>query len=176
VDVIAPAAHVLGLRVPGSFIDTLATNTGQVGTRFQRGSGTSEATAITSGVMALLAQKYPAATPDQLKALINATGTPLSTVQASVIAMLGYRGHGIVNAAKAIATALPTSTQTATASTGSGTLGRGPGWGLRDRQRGQPDRSAGHLRPRVHLHHDGHRPGQRRRLDRRDLERRPLVR
>ena len=122
VDVIAPATHVLGLRVPGSFIDTLTTNTGQVGTRFQRGSGTSEATAITTGVVALLAQKYPTATPDQLKALINATGTSLTNGNDNAPGQLVHWGHGIVNAAKAITTALPTATQTAALSTGSGTL------------------------------------------------------
>jgi serine protease AprX len=143
VDVIAPAAHVLGLRVPGSFIDTLSTNTGQVGTRFQRGSGTSEATAITSGVAALLAQQYPLATPDQIKALITGTATALPLVQsssklASLAAALGmttdqyvamlnsinshYSGHGIVNAGKAVGTLLPASVQSVTASTGTGTL------------------------------------------------------
>jgi serine protease AprX len=122
VDVIAPATHVLGLRVPGSYIDTLAGNTGQVGTRFQRGSGTSEATAITSGVVALLAQKYPTATPDQLKALLNATATALTNGNANAPGQLVHWGHGIVNAATAVAGTLPTTTQTAAASTGSGTL------------------------------------------------------
>jgi serine protease AprX len=122
VDVIAPATHVLGLRVPGSFIDTLTGNTGQVGTRFQRGSGTSEATAITSGVVALLAQKYPTATPDQLKALLNTTATVLSNGNANAPGQLVHWGHGIVNAAKAIVGTLPITSQTAAASTGAGTL------------------------------------------------------
>ena len=50
---------VLGLRVPGSFVDTMAGNTGKVGTRFQRGSGTSEATAAVSGLAALLRAEVP---------------------------------------------------------------------------------------------------------------------
>jgi len=75
VDVVTPGTHIIGLRVPGSFIDTLATNTGQVGSRFQRGSGTSESAAIASGLVALLAQEYPTATPDQLKDLIDKSAT-----------------------------------------------------------------------------------------------------
>jgi serine protease AprX len=118
VDVVAPATHVLGLRVPGSFVDTLATNTGQVGGRFQRGSGTSEAAAEVSGAAALVAQKYPKATPDQVKALLNLTASGFGKPTATAVT----RGHGIANAGKAVTTALPTSTQTAAASTGSGTL------------------------------------------------------
>jgi serine protease AprX len=142
VDVIAPATHVLGLRVPGSFIDTLSTNTGQIGTRFQRGSGTSEATAIASGVAALLAQKYPLATPDQIKALITAAAVPLPVLTvnptvAAFAAKLGisadvyvstvntinalYSGHGIVNVGT-LPLLAPIALQTAAVSTGSGTL------------------------------------------------------
>jgi serine protease AprX len=124
VDVVAPATHVLGLRVPGSYIDTLTTNIGQVGTRFQRGSGTSQATAIVSGVVALLAQKYPDATPDQLKALVTGTATLLpktGTTELDTKTLL-YSGHGSVNAAKALATPLPAARQTAAPSSGLGTL------------------------------------------------------
>jgi serine protease AprX len=118
VDVAAPATHLLGLRVPGSFVDTLTTNTGKIGTRFQRGSGTSEAAAAVSGVAALIAQKYPTATPDTIKALIKSTagwyGKPTLT---SVT-----RGQGLVNAGKAVSAVLAVSVQMAAASTGSGTL------------------------------------------------------
>lgn len=81
VDVVAPAVSTIGLRVPGSFIDTLAENQGKVGTRFQRGSGTSEAAAIVSGLAALVVQKNPTATPDQVKALITSTATSLRPVE-----------------------------------------------------------------------------------------------
>jgi serine protease AprX len=99
-------------------VDTLTTNTGKVATRFQRGSGTSEAAAEVSGVAALIAQKYPTATPDTIKALLKAnaswSGKPTLT---SVT-----RGSGMVNAGKALSATLAVSVQTAAASTGSGTL------------------------------------------------------
>ncbi|HEY6796221.1 MAG TPA: S8 family serine peptidase [Kineosporiaceae bacterium] len=125
VDVVAPAAHVIGLRVPGSFVDTLADNTGQVGTRFQRGSGTSEATAIVSGAAALVLQRYPSATPDQVKALLNGTATKLASGNAQAPGQRVHWGFGIVNAAAAVAAALPSAaraTQTDRASTGVGAL------------------------------------------------------
>jgi serine protease AprX len=124
VDVIAPATHLLSLRVPGSYIDTLATNTGQVGTRFQRGSGTSEAAAVVSGLVALLIQKYPAATPDAIKALLADTAVPVlrGSGKPSAPGQMLYSGHGLVDVAAALATGPGEQTQTWPASTGSGTL------------------------------------------------------
>ena len=77
VDLVAPGAHVLGLRVLGSYIDTTV-STGKVGMRFQRGSGTSQATAVTSGLAALILQKFPEATPAQVKALLIANAVALN--------------------------------------------------------------------------------------------------
>jgi serine protease AprX len=125
IDLVAPGLHVIGPRVPGSYIDTLPSNTGQVGTRFQRGTGTSQATAIVTGVAALVAQKYPGATPDQVKAQLDATGVALSSPEAIAAGQKVHWGHGLPNAAAAIATepgSLAAGTQTATVSTGKGTL------------------------------------------------------
>ena len=57
-DVVAPGAHLQGLRVPGSFVDQ-STPPGVLDARFQRGSGTSESAAIVSGAIALVLQKHP---------------------------------------------------------------------------------------------------------------------
>ncbi len=70
VDVVAPGVSVIGLRVPGGFIDTNV-DTGRVGTRFQRASGTSQATAVVSGMVALLLSRTPEATPDMVKAYLT---------------------------------------------------------------------------------------------------------
>ena len=125
IDLVAPGLHVIGLRVPGSFIDTLPTNTGQVGTRFQRGSGTSEATAIVAGVTALVVQRYPGATSDQIKALLNGTATALSSPEAIAAGQKVHWGNGLPNAGAAGSTALGSrlaTMQTATPSTGRGLL------------------------------------------------------
>ncbi len=143
VDVIAPATRLLGLRVPGSFIDTLAVNKGQVGTRFQRGSGTSEAAAIVSGLAALLIEKNPAATPDQIKAMIRAGAIPLPRLSdtskldalaaslnmtaeqyATLVNTINakYSGQGIATLRSALSAPVPAATQTFTASSGAGTL------------------------------------------------------
>jgi serine protease AprX len=74
VDVIAPGVHLLGLRNPGSFVDR-NNPLARVGTRFFRGSGTSQAAAVVSGLAALYLSKYPTATPDQVKDALSRNGT-----------------------------------------------------------------------------------------------------
>jgi serine protease AprX len=74
VDLVTPGVHVQGLRVPGSYIDLRFGGTGRLGTRFFRGSGTSESAAITSGVVALVLSQRPNLTPDQVKKLLSSTG------------------------------------------------------------------------------------------------------
>jgi len=72
-DFVAPGSHLQGLRDPNSYIDTNHPE-GAIDSRYFRGSGTSEATAFTSGVIALLLQKYPYLTPDQVKRFIADNG------------------------------------------------------------------------------------------------------
>ena len=76
VDVVAPAVHVLGLRVPNSYVDQTFPSA-RVGTRYFRGSGTSQAAAVATGAAALLLQRNPALTPDQVKVLLAQSATPI---------------------------------------------------------------------------------------------------
>jgi serine protease AprX len=69
-DITSPSAHLQGLRVPNSFIDVNHPE-GFLSDRYFRGSGTSEATAITSGAIALLLQKYPSMSPDVVKKFLT---------------------------------------------------------------------------------------------------------
>jgi serine protease AprX len=66
---LAPGTHMQGLRDPGSYIDQ--NNPGAaLGDLYFRGSGTSEAAAYVTGAVALLLQKHPNLTPDQVKDLL----------------------------------------------------------------------------------------------------------
>jgi serine protease AprX len=73
IDLLAPGVHVQGLRVPGSYVDVRYGDTGRIDGRFFRGSGTSQAAALTSGVVALVLQERPDLTPDQVKYLLTNT-------------------------------------------------------------------------------------------------------
>ena len=69
-DVVAPGASIVSLRDPGSFIDMNFPEGRMPGGLF-RGSGTSQATAVTSGEVADLLQQRPTLTPDQVKAIVS---------------------------------------------------------------------------------------------------------
>lgn len=75
-DLVAPGQSVVSLRSFFSSADLLNPG-GRVGSRFFRGSGTSQAAAVVSGAAALLIEQRPHATPDQVKALLTSTANEL---------------------------------------------------------------------------------------------------
>ncbi len=75
-DLLAPGQSLVSLRDPGSTIDVANPQglvAGDSSGRLFRGSGTSQAAAVTSGAVALLLQAHPELTPDQVKADLTAT-------------------------------------------------------------------------------------------------------
>ncbi len=133
VDIVAPGVSVLSLRVPGSFVDQNVA-TGKVGTRFQRATGTSQSTAVTSGLAALLISKFPTASPDMVKSYLKASAQPMQLVAPALVAKYGlaeiaafvnswYAGAGTANVAgSASLTKLPAATAAAPSGTGMGSL------------------------------------------------------
>ena len=80
-DVLAPGKSVVSLRVPNSYVDQTHPEgrlPGDADGRFFRGSGTSQATAVVAGEIALLLQARPNLTPDQVKTLLRDTADPLA--------------------------------------------------------------------------------------------------
>jgi serine protease AprX len=75
-DVVAPGTRIVSLRVPGSALDEEYAGA-RVGSRFFRGSGTSQAAAVVTGLAARLLSIHPELTPDQLKALLVAGAVDL---------------------------------------------------------------------------------------------------
>jgi serine protease AprX len=116
VDVVAPGVHVLGLRDPNGAIDQ-AYPSARVGTRFFRGSGTSQAAAVVSGAVALLLQKHPTLTPDQVKKHLTGTATAFASASEQL------RGSGVVNVKRGLTAQPPTAAAAAQspAYTGTGT-------------------------------------------------------
>jgi serine protease AprX len=116
VDVVAPGVSIASLRDPGSTIDVNHPGA-VVATRFFRGSGTSQAAAVTSGAVALLLQARPALTPDQVKALLRSTATPLALLDGNA------EGAGEINVASASQASVPLlSAQAWGRATGTGSL------------------------------------------------------
>ena len=110
-DLVAPGVGIVSSRVPGSVIAD-SYPTAKVATNWLRGSGTSQAAAVVSGAVALLLQQRPGMTPDQVKALLLNTTTPITGISTN------SQGRGELDLAKATATAVPGTVQTSS-----------PGWG-----------------------------------------------
>ena len=104
-DVFAPGTHLLSLRVPGSFVDSNYPES-EVGTRFTRGSGTSQAAAVTSGLVADLFDKYPNATPDQIKMILVETRNDFGGKTLLGLLGLDKDDTGTLNGAKAMTKSL----------------------------------------------------------------------
>jgi serine protease AprX len=115
VDLVAPGSHIQSLRDPGSFIDQTFGGTGLINNRFFRGSGTSQATAITTGAAALVIQQHPDITPDQVKALLENSATNINGAAYA-------QGNGELNISAALSQAVPDGTQSNAPSTGLGTV------------------------------------------------------
>ncbi len=71
-DVIAPGITIVSLRAAGSSIDT-AFPDARIGDAYFKGTGTSQAAAIVSGVVALMLQTNPSLTPDLVKGILLKT-------------------------------------------------------------------------------------------------------
>lgn len=123
-DLIAPGKSVVSLRVPGGVAD-LSHPEGLVGTekngRLFRGTGTSQSAAVVSGAVALMMQRNPALTPDQVKGILKANADPLTTGTNPI------QGSGLLDIKGAVEQlerggTIPAYLQTSAQSTGRGSL------------------------------------------------------
>jgi serine protease AprX len=114
-DLLAPGVGIVGLRTPGSYLDERYPQAIR-GDRYMRGSGTSQAAAITSGAVALLLQQRPSLTPDQVKALLRLSATPLKGLSNNA------QGAGQVNLRSARTAPTPSVPTPAMTATGQGSL------------------------------------------------------
>ncbi|SDQ62732.1 S8 family serine peptidase [Quadrisphaera sp. DSM 44207] len=121
-DLLAPGKSVVSLRVPGSRADVDHPEgliAGEVTKRMFRGTGTSQSAAVVSGAAALLLQRNPSLTPDQVKGLLRASADKLAVTNAT-------QGAGVLDVMGAVELlekgTPPSYAQTFARSTGTGTL------------------------------------------------------
>ncbi|BFU45026.1 S8 family serine peptidase [Krasilnikovia sp. MM14-A1004] len=98
-DLVAPGSRIVSLRSPGSIIDA-GNPQARIGDAYFRGSGTSMATAVTSGVIAATLAVQPKLTPDAVRNLLvgNTYATPALTAAAGA-------GAGALDAGRVLAAA-----------------------------------------------------------------------
>jgi len=94
-DVVAPGAHIVSLAAPGASITTQFPST--MAAPYRRGSGTSMATAVVSGLVAQMLSLQPMLTPDRVKYELMSTAHP--DASSDVMAV----GQGVVDGVAALA-------------------------------------------------------------------------
>ncbi|MEO6653533.1 MAG: S8 family serine peptidase, partial [Ilumatobacteraceae bacterium] len=93
-DIAAPGAHIESLRAPGSNADSNHPEA-RVGDQLFLASGSSQATAVTAGAVALLLEARPELTPDQVKQILIDSAS-------SVDGPVDRVGHGMLDIAAAL--------------------------------------------------------------------------
>jgi serine protease AprX len=89
-DVAAPGAHVISLRAPGSTVDTRYP--WYIDGSYRQASGTSMATGVVSGAVALMLQASPGLGPDRVKYALTATARDAASDDPMAV------GAGVVDA------------------------------------------------------------------------------
>jgi serine protease AprX len=117
-DLVAPGRSIESLRDPSSFIDVNYPNA-VVGTRYFRGSGTSQATAVTAGAAALVLQGRPWLTPDQVKQVLVSGAAPMPVGAALDPADIGLKQLDVYSSTHAVPLL---ATQLSRHSTGTGSI------------------------------------------------------
>jgi serine protease AprX len=93
-DLLAPGTTILAPRAPNSTVDA-ARPTARVGDHYFKGTGTSQATAVVSGVAALLFARHRSLTPEAAKATLVGTASP-------TLAGIPGAGAGLLDAERAV--------------------------------------------------------------------------
>jgi serine protease AprX len=111
-DLVAPGRRIVSVRAVGSVLDTLFSDrvvTAANGATYIRMTGTSMSTPIVSGAVALLLQRRPDLTPDQVKALLVSTAQPYGGESGST-SDPAADGRGLLDISAAMSAAAPSVT------------------------------------------------------------------
>jgi serine protease AprX len=109
-DLVAPGRRIVSIRVPGSTLDTLFPDhlvLARNGATYLRLTGTSMATAVVSGAVALLLERRPDLVPDQVKALLVRTTERYGQTAGAVLPDPSAGGSGLLDAYAAMNAAAP---------------------------------------------------------------------
>ncbi len=100
-DIVAPGGHITGLTRPGSSL-TRKHPEYMLGTGELVMTGSSQATAVVSGVAALLLQLEPDLSPNDIKCKLMSSAEPAINEDGLLAYSPFQQGHGYVNAARAV--------------------------------------------------------------------------
>jgi len=104
-ELVAPGGHIQGVISGGSLIRTsfpLYNERGNEWHNYYELSGSSQSTAVTSGIIALMLQANPNLSPDDIKCRLIATAKVATTVDGELAFSVFQQGAGLVDAVAAI--------------------------------------------------------------------------
>jgi serine protease AprX len=113
-DLVAPGARLVSLNAPGSAIAENIPSS--LPAPYRRGSGTSMATAVVSGSVAVMMSAQPALTPDRVKYALTATARPVASTDRMAV------GAGMADVAGALGAPPGLANQGLERSTGLGSI------------------------------------------------------
>ncbi len=97
-EVVAPGGHIAASMSSSSYLANLDRGSMQLGQQLFTMSGTSQAAAVTSGVVALMLQREPGLTPDDVKCRLIATARPALRTNGTLGYSVLQQGAGLINA------------------------------------------------------------------------------
>jgi serine protease AprX len=119
-DLVAPGRYIIASRAYGSRIEAENPKALQAPS-YIRGTGTSQAAAVTSGAVALLLKARPELTPDQVKAILKGTAAPIGTKS------VNDQGAGRLALGAALGAPAPTNAAQTSNATGLGSIEKSRG-------------------------------------------------
>jgi serine protease AprX len=109
-DLLAPGRRIVSIRVPGSALDSLFPDRVVVahnGSTYLRLSGTSMATPVVAGAVALVLQRRPNLSPDQVKALLVGSTQPFGQDSGVALPDPAAAGAGLLDSLAAVQAPTP---------------------------------------------------------------------
>jgi serine protease AprX len=100
-EIVAPGGHIAASMSSSTYLATLDPDSMQLGQQLFTMSGTSQASAVTTGVVALLLNREPWLTPDEVKCRLIRTARPAVTGNNRLAYSVFQQGAGLINAASA---------------------------------------------------------------------------
>ncbi len=101
-DVIAPGGHMVGSLWYQSYLANIDPGSMTPQQTLFTMSGTSQAAAVTSGVVALMLQANPGLTPDTVKCRLLSTASPALNAKGTLAYSVFQQGAGLINATNAV--------------------------------------------------------------------------
>jgi serine protease AprX len=101
-DLVAPGGHMVGSMWYGSYLANIDPGSMTSKETLFTMSGTSQAAAVTSGVVALMLQANPMLNPDTVKCRLLASATPALSLNGTLAYSIFQQGAGLINASNAV--------------------------------------------------------------------------